>query len=171
MKDKKRLRSLSLSAKLSLLRGGHLTPWEIAKVATEFGTDNFVEAKPDVEQLLDHPNEIVRYNSMSSLAFEWGGTDRPDRFIEIALHDPDSDCRRIAAGALGSLFRGTNDVHVADILARIALKEHEEELVRFSAYIGLLDVLGQPRSAQPDPVSLTLKDFNWELVRKYHVKT
>lgn len=166
MKRKHRIRNLSLPARLSLLRGGHLTPNEIADVAADFGTENFIEARPDVERLLDHPDPIVRYNAMATLAYEWATTDRTDKLIEILLHDSDNDCRRQAAGALGSLFCGGRDLKIAKVLAGVVTDPAEEDGVRHFAYAGLLDVLGVEMHYQPDPVSMSLDDVDWNLVEK-----
>jgi hypothetical protein len=81
---------------------------------------------------------------------------REDRIREILVSDPDRDCRRQAAGALGSLFRGKRDREVLTLLVEIAKNEREEMDVRAFAYAAALDVLGVSRAIQPNPVNLRL---------------
>jgi len=159
--------NLSLNKRLSLLREGRLSAREIADAVADFGSENFVEAKADVERLLDHGDEIVRYNAISTLAYEWGTTDRPERVVEMVLNDPDVDCRRNAASALGSLFRSSNDSKILEILANVVLDPAQEDQVRCSAYAALLDVLGVPKQHQPDTFSLKLDaQVDWILVEQ-----
>ncbi|MGH9863458.1 MAG: HEAT repeat domain-containing protein [Candidatus Acidiferrales bacterium] len=165
MKRRKRIEGLSVHARLSLLRRGVLDPDEIADPVADFGTGNYIEAKPDVERLLDHPDPIVRYNALGTLAYEWGAAERVDRIVDILKHDQDSDCRRQAAGALGSLHRGVRDKGLAKTLANVVLDQAERDDVRVSAYTALLDILGIERTLQPNPLSIAVKDIDWQLVR------
>jgi hypothetical protein len=76
--------------------------------------------------------------------------------MEIAVSDPDHDCRRQAAGALGSLLRGSRNREVAELLASIGRNHDEANDIRAFAYTASLDVIGVPRSAQPNPTRLTV---------------
>jgi HEAT repeat protein len=165
MKRRKKIGDLSLAARLSLLRKGQLNEDEIADAVSDFGTTNFIEAIPDVERLLDHSNSMVRYNALATLAYEWGTAERVDRIVDILKHDPDQDCRRQAAGALGSLHRGAQDKLLAKTLAIVIMDQDEKDDVRRFAYTALLDVLGIARELQPNPLSMAIKDIDWELVR------
>ena len=167
MNRREKLKQLPLSARLEALRRGVLNASEIADAVSEFGIDNFIETRSDVEKLLDYPDPIVRYNSISALVFEWGGTDRVDRLIEILHADRDPDCRRVAAGALGSQFRATRNVAIARHLSNIAANKTEEDSVRISAYAGLLDVIGVPRTERPWLDEMSLQDINWDVVEKW----
>lgn len=129
---------------------------EIADFAADAGSENYIEAEPDVNRLLDHEDAIVRYNAMATLAYEWGRTYRMDRIREILFTDTDQDCRRQAAGALGSLFRGRQDTDVLEVLVRTAKNAREEMDVRAFAYTSALDVIGVSRAIQPNPVGLQL---------------
>lgn len=150
-----------------LLRRGMLDPCEIADAVADFGVEYFVEAKPDVEQLLDHDDPIVRYSAIVALGFDFCTTDRIERLLDILFRDPDRDCRRAAAAAFGCLHRGTNDKRIAGALAVVVRNKNEEDDVRIFAYTALLNVLGIPRNLQPDPLSMALGDIDWELVRGY----
>jgi hypothetical protein len=145
---------LPISDRLELLRKGQLTVREIADFAADAGTENYIEAEPEVNGLLDHRDPIVRYNAMATLAYEWGRSSRTDRIREILFSDEDHDCRRQAAGALGSLFRGKRDKHVLDALVRTTKNTEEPGDLRASAYASALDVIGVSRAIQPNPVGL-----------------
>ena len=147
---------LPISSRLDLLRKGQLTLREIADFAADAGTENYIEAEPEVNGLLDHRDPIVRYNTMATLAYEWGRSSRTDRIREILFGDEDHDCRRQAAGALGSLFRGKRDKHVLDALVRTAKNTAEPMDLRASAYASALDVIGVSRTIQPNPAGLNI---------------
>lgn len=144
----------AISRQHELLRAGKLTVSDISDFAAEAGRQNYIEAETDVNALLDHDDSIVRYNALATLAYEWGRTPRIDRIRDILLTDPDSDCRRQAAGALGSLFRGQQRRDVLDLLASVVKNSLEDHSVRIFAYTGALDVIGVSRALQPNPGSL-----------------
>ena len=156
MKRRKRLEQLSFEDRLKLLRKGFLSEKEVADLFADAGTHNYVKARNDVEKLLDHANPIIRYNAIGTLALEWGLDSRADRIKAIALRDPDSDCRRCAAAALGSLFRDTKDPHTLKTLISIARNSDEVQHVRAFAYTGALDVLGVSRDIQPNAFGLNV---------------
>ena len=156
---KKRVEEPTLAERLRLLKGGQLSDdREVASLAADLGNidsdfievseENYIEAKEVVEKLLDHPCGIVRYNSLSTLAYEWGACSRIGRIKDMASSDPDDDCRSQAVAALGSLFRGTWNLDILQFLTTIVTKLQEEEDVRRSAYQGVLNVLGVPYSEQ-----------------------
>jgi HEAT repeats len=147
---------LSIDRRLELLRTGQMAATEIADFAADVGSQNYIEAERDINQLLDHSDAIVRYNAMATLAYEWGRTSRVDRIQEILSTDPDRDCRRQAAGALGSLFRGTQTRDVLEMLVGAARNPHEEMDVRAFAYTAALDVVGVSRAIQLNPIGLQL---------------
>jgi hypothetical protein len=148
--------NLPIGNRLDLLQKGQLTVREIADFAADAGTENFIEAEADVNGLLDHSDPIVRYNTMATLAYEWGRSSRTDRIREILFTDEDHDCRRQAAGALGSLFRGKRDKPVLDALVHTAKNTKEPMDLRSFAYTGALDVIGVSRNIQPNPYALQL---------------
>jgi hypothetical protein len=156
-----------IDRRLALLRAGQLNKAEIADFAADAGTQNFVEAEPDINQLLDDVNPIVRFNALATLAYEWGRTSRLDRIKAIARDDTDRDCRRQAVGALGSLFRGRRDKAVLQLLSEIANDDKEEQDVRAFAYTAALDVLGMPRAQQPSPIALRGDDEMLRVLEQY----
>jgi hypothetical protein len=148
--------SLSLRQKLTLLRKGRLGNDDIAAAVADFGQQNFLEAKGDVEELLQHPDSIVRYNAMGALAYEWGTCSVPERIIDILMTDEDEDCRGQAAGALGSLFRDTRDNRTMHVLSSVVQDPDQRDDLRSFAYTAFLDVVGIPRANQPNPVNLVV---------------
>lgn len=153
-KRRQAIGKLPISSRLDLLRKGQLTLREIADFAADAGTENYIEAESEVNGLLDHAGPIVRYNALATLAYEWGRSSRTDRISEILTSDEDHDCRRQAAGALGSLFRGTRDKRVLEALVTTVKNTAEPMDLRGSAYASALDVIGVSRAIQPNPVSL-----------------
>jgi hypothetical protein len=149
-------RRLSMSTRLDLLRRGLLGVGEIRNFAADAGDENYIEAEAEVERLLDHQDPIVRYNAMSTVAYEWGRSSRADRLLEILFTDDDRECRVQAAGALGSLFRGKGDRHVLDALVGTARNPREPGDVRAFAYTAALDVIGVSRTIQPNPLGLNV---------------
>ena len=163
MGKKKRVVEPTVEERLCLLQEGLLLDdLEVAGLAADLGTadyidtseENYIQAMEVVEKLLDHPSEIVRYNSLGTLAYEWGASSKIGRIKKMASSDPDEDCRRQAVAALGSLFAGTRNVEILHFLASIVTRLEEEEDVRESAYTGALDVLGIPYFEQPRPLRL-----------------
>jgi len=143
-----------MADRLALLRKGTLSVAEIADFVADAGNQNYIEARPDVERLLDHESPTVRYEAMGTIAYEWGICSRVERIIEILLTDENEDCRRQAAGALGSLFRGKRERRVLDPLVRMVKNAREARDVRAFAYTGALDVIGVPRNMQPSALRL-----------------
>jgi len=145
-----------MNERLRLLRNGFLSDIEVADLAADLGTANHIEARADVEKMLSHPLFAVRFNALATLAYEWGVASNTDRIVEIALTDPDEDCRRQAAGALGSLFRGTQNKDVLAVLVSIVRDSNKEKDLRSFSYTSALDVIGVARSIQPNPMRLTV---------------
>lgn len=158
---------LPMGRRLELLRKGQMSVTEVADFAADAGSQNYIEAEPDVNRLLDHEDAIVRYNTMATLAYEWGRTPRIDRIREILFTDPDRDCRRKAVGVFGSLFRGKQDRDVLDLLVRTAKNAREEMDIRAFAYTAALDVIGASRAIQPNPVGLQLGPDEWLALDEY----
>lgn len=155
-KRRSALGRIQVDRRLTLLRAGNLTAAEIADFVADVGRENYIEAEQEVNQLLDHPSPLVRFNALATLAYEWGRTSRLTRIYEIALNDPDRECRRQAAGALGSLSRGTLDRDTIGLLVKKAKDRTEQMDVRAFAYTAALDVLGVSRAMQPNPIGLKL---------------
>lgn len=117
---------------------------DLRSLAADLGNQHFVSGVPTLVQLLDHPDEIVRYNAVMSLAFAFHYLPIADQLLKMLADDPDEDCRRIAASALGNLFSDTRDHRVLAALGHAALSD-PDEYVRSSAYKSLQIVNGISR--------------------------
>jgi HEAT repeat protein len=142
-----------------------MDPDEICDAVADFGQEHFLHAKPDVEALLDHPDPLVRYNALGALGYNWASTDRVDKILEILGNDPDGDCRRRAASVLGCIFSNLNNRAIAKLLGQVVLNDEEEDDVRVTAYLALLNVFGLYRTLYRP--NMTLKDIDWELIMSF----
>jgi HEAT repeat protein len=117
---------------------------EVRALAADLGNEHYTEGIPGLMQLLDHDDEIVRYNAVNSLAFEFHYEPVAEKLLAMLAGDPDDDCRRVAAGGLGALFQNSRERWILAALAHSALKD-PEEYVRSSAYKSLQIVNGVSR--------------------------
>ncbi len=109
-------------------------------------------------------DELVRQNALGALAYHGLAVDWEADFgrqllsaMDIMLRfDESRDCRRQAAAAFGSLFKGKKHRGVMAALGRVSVNRDEGDDVRSFAYTGLLSVSGVPLHAQPNPVGLKL---------------
>src|ERR1043165_2719346 len=144
-------KSFSLNDQLKFRRENNVVGPALADLVAQIGATRDLEAAPEIEKLLDDDSELVRYNAMGVLAFDFGACSRMGRLHEILRFDRDELCRGRAASALGSLRRNSNDAELMGLFASIASDDSEQEHVRISSYKALLNVMGVPRSQQPDP--------------------
>jgi HEAT repeat protein len=117
---------------------------QVRALAADLGNEHYAPGIPALIQLLDHDDEIVRYNAVMSLAFEFHHKPAANRLLAMLADDPDDDCRGTAAAALGSLFQNSRDRSILVVLGRAALND-PEEYVRSSAYKSLKIVNGVSR--------------------------
>lgn len=161
------LASDSLVHRLELLRRGALDDVEMANTIVDLAHSELInrdDVREDLVKLVTHPDSGVRSEAMGALAyhgvmFQWeSGTGKRllASLVQALESDPDSDCRRAAASALGSFFRATERKDVLYILARTCMKPEESSDVRASAYVAFLDVAGVPKPQQPSPVGLDI---------------
>jgi hypothetical protein len=130
-----------LQRALEDLRMGRASLEEVRSMAADLGNRHFASGIPDLVQLLEHEDSIVRYNAVNSLAFEFHYKNVADRLLAILARDSDEDCRRIAAAALGDIFQNSRDRRALSALANPALYDLDDD-VRKSAYKALLIVNG-----------------------------
>jgi HEAT repeat protein len=114
---------------------------EVRALAADVGNEHYTQGIPGLVQLLDHDDEIVRYNAVNSLAFEFHHKPVAEKLLAMLAGDPDDDCRRVAAGGLGALFQNSRDRRILAALGYSALND-PEEYVRSSAYKSLQIVNG-----------------------------
>ena len=148
------------------LRGGELSQKEIATLAEDIGREGITEAIPELESLLGHPDEIVRYNAIGALGNRFARTQisRIERLVEILQNDPDEDCRTRAASVLGVLYKGTKNKQIEKALCAVLRDETEEPSVRFFAFHALQNIEGMPRDKQTDPNVMRDEDIDWKFV-------
>jgi HEAT repeat protein len=134
----------NLEQALESWQHGRASLEHVRALAADLGNEHYAPGIPALIQLLDHDDEIVRYNAVMSLAFEFHHKPVANRLLAMLADDPDDDCRGIAAGALGSLFQNSRDRRILVALGRAALND-PEEYVRSSAYKSLQIVNGVSR--------------------------
>jgi HEAT repeat protein len=125
-------------------RQGRASLEEVRSLAADLGNQHFAPGIPGLVQLLDHEDQIVRYNAVNSLAFEFHHEPIVRKLLAMLAEDSDEDCRRVAAAALGTLCQNSRDRHVLEALAKAALND-SDEYVRSSAYKALRIVNGVSR--------------------------
>jgi HEAT repeat protein len=113
-------------------------------MAAEMGNQHYSPGIPALVELLGHEDELVRYNAVNSLAFEFHHKPIVTKLLAMLAEDSDEDNRRIAAAALGGLSQDSQDRRVLAALAKAALNDPDED-VRKSAYKALLSVNGLSR--------------------------
>ena len=80
---------------------------ELQERIREVCSEYLVEAKVDVDRLLQHADWRVRSSALDMVWWGVGATDGIDRSIEVLLHDSDEDVRAEAALALSEAARST----------------------------------------------------------------
>lgn len=131
----------NLEQALESWQQGRASLEEVRALAADLGNEHYAEGIPGLMQLLDHDDEIVRYNAVNSLAFEFHYKPAAEKLLAMMAGDSDDDCRRVAAGGLGSLFQNSRDRRILAALGHSALNDPEEH-VRSSAYKSLRIVNG-----------------------------
>jgi len=133
-----------LEQALESWRQGRASLEQVRSLAADLGNQHYAQGIPELIELLKHDDEIVRYNAVNSLAFEFHHKPVADQLLAMLTGDPDDDCRRVAAGALGSLFQSSRDHRILAALGQAALND-PERYVRSSAYKSLQIVNGVSR--------------------------
>ena len=161
-------RPAELRSLLARFRAGRIPEEAVYALIHDFGEAACMEAKPDVEALLTHPDPELRYIALNVLTLHWMCSEHRRTCEEFALEDADSENRGMGVAGLGALLRGTRDPEALALLLRIFRNEGEEWLVRDSAYCSILYVLGRPASEQP-PATRRLdhtRDVDWDRIRE-----
>jgi HEAT repeat protein len=134
----------NLEQALENWRQGRASLDQIRKLAGELGERHFEAGIPALVQLLDHDDEVVRYQAAISLGFDLKCRSATNKLLATLVEDTDADVRDAAAGALRVLWESTKDHHVLRALAKSALDDPDED-VRKSAYMAVIIVNGVPR--------------------------
>jgi HEAT repeat protein len=134
----------SLDEALEAWRQRRASLAEVRSLAAAIGNQHYAPGIPALVQLLNHEDEIVRYNAAVSLAFEFHHTPAGEKLLSMLEKDPDEDCRDVGAVAMGTLYESTRDRRIMAALAEAALND-SDEYVRASAYKSLQIVNGVSR--------------------------
>ena len=130
-----------LEKELEKWRRGRATLEEIRSLPPRLGKSDFAPGIPVVLKLLDHEDEIVRYNAVVSLSFDFQYKPALQGLVKVLAEDPDGDCRDAAADGLAFLFRNSKNCVVLEALGNAALSDSDKD-VRSAAYMALLNVNG-----------------------------
>jgi HEAT repeat protein len=134
----------NMEASLENWRKGLASIEDVRSLAQDLGAYLYMPGIPALLELLEHKDEIVRYNAAGSLGSNFIYTPAIGRFLKMLANDPDEDCRSVAASSIASLCHDTKDRVVLAALAKASI-EDPDEYVRDSAYRALLFVNGLPK--------------------------
>ena len=158
-----------LKQKLEDIRRG-LEPSDGYYAIHEFGDENFIEARPEVEHFLTSDDPRLRYIALHVLTQHFGLQEYWGTALTFLRHDPDEDCRRMAASSLASLKRNTKDTKTLEALARSVSNKSEDEDVRIRAYTAMREVLdfdGREQMRIVGPEFDLERDADWQMIHSY----
>lgn len=133
----------NLETSLENWRSGAASIEDVRFLAQDLGAYLYRPGIPVLIELVDHQDDMVRYNAAASLAMNHVYLPATGRLLTMLASDRDEDCRSMAAFCLASLRHDTKDQVVLAALAKASL-EDPDEYVRDSAYHALLFVNGLP---------------------------
>jgi HEAT repeat protein len=123
------------------LRLGQASLDQIISLSRDIGKQRLERGIPALLQLIDHDDEIVRYNAAMSLGFDLHYKPATSKLLAMLSADLDEDVRDVAAGALRCLWQNTKNPQILAALANASLNDPDED-VRKAAYLALLIVNG-----------------------------
>ncbi len=126
-------------------------------------------ARDAVESFLAHDAPALRASAMKVLAMHWRLAEYTDRILWTLACDEESECRRVAALCLGSLFEGTRDRGIGRELAGMVAAGDEEPDVRWASYWALLAIDGAEAAVRPLPTEdfEVPRDADTDLLARY----
>ncbi|MBO0780990.1 MAG: HEAT repeat domain-containing protein [Ktedonobacteraceae bacterium] len=163
------MEQIQLRQKLEDLRQGKIPPGELYATIHDFGRAYFLEARPDVERFLTHPDSQYRGLAIHVLASDWRLPECWETARKMLLTDPDVDCRMKAASALQALKRDTQDHPTLEVLAGVVTNQQEEQIVREVAYAAMRGVVKyDPREQfRFANEGLVVQEVDWNWVRSF----
>lgn len=104
-----------------------------------------------VEQLLDDPEEQVRYYALQCLVLDLGQADdtMKARCWQFLRLDPDEDVRAMAASCLGSLYQGSRSVEAFNSLEIELHSQAQSPYVKGAIFRSLFAIAGRPAVEWP----------------------
>jgi HEAT repeats len=139
-----------LEASLENWRKGAASIGDVRSLAQDLGAYKYVLGIPALVELMDHKDEMVRYNAAASLAMNFNYVPATGKLLTMVARDPDEDCRSMAASCLASLCHDTKDHIVLAALGKASLGD-PDGYVRDSAYSALLFVNGLSKEGRTTP--------------------
>jgi HEAT repeat protein len=139
----------NLEEALERWRKGGASLDEVRALSRDIGKQQFAPGIPVLIELLDHEDEIVRYNATKALGFGLHHKPATDKMITMLGADADEDVRDVAAGALSTIWQNTREPRTLKALANAALTDPDEDL-RNRAFQALLIVNGVSKEEHLD---------------------
>lgn len=157
----------TLQKQIEKQKQGLMSEDDLVELVHEVGESPLINRRAVVDWLMGLVllgHELVRYNAVRALAFhaadiDWDSQEGRSFFsslLTMVEADSDSDCRRVAAAAFGSFFRGSRNHTIAKQLAKVTRNVAEDWDVRGFAYVSFLEVSGIPKESIPDHTRLVL---------------
>jgi hypothetical protein len=167
----------AIEQKWALYKDGRILDEDLAELVHDIGESpliNRTSVQSELVRLMSHSDPLVRQNALGGLAYHGVSLDLDGDFgqqmlsgMDVILRlDDDSDCRRQAAGAFGTLFKNSRNKEVIRALGRVCCDPREENDVRAFAFVSLLTVAAVPRQGQPNPVGFRLGDNELKRVQE-----
>jgi hypothetical protein len=134
--------------------------------------DRLMHLEPQVAELLEHANDMLREQAISTLVMQWQLANYVPVALRMLTGDPSPSARGRAANVLAEFVRYTaleKDTIVAALIH--ALKNDPHEYVYTDAYHGLVRILAPERksSTLPDPIDRE-RDIDWTLLAPYSAR-
>lgn len=123
------------------LRRGVVPPGALYSTLHDLGRERVEEGVPDIERFLTHDDPQLRYVALEVLAFHFQLPQHAETARRFLVQDPDDDCRRLGAAALGKLRRDTQDETTARLLAPVVRNLAENLTVRETAYLAMREIM------------------------------
>src|SRR5579883_2004082 len=134
MANQEREKHNPLVQQLEDYRAGKLNPSYYRSMIMDWGKTGMLEARPDIEPFLHHPDPFIRSNALHALAIYFRLQDYWPTAVHFMLYDPHFIARREGALALGWLKNNTQDRRTLSILASVVSDPYDNEDTRDYAY-------------------------------------
>lgn len=131
--------------------------------------DRLLASRESTEQYVRDLRWEFRLAAISILRVIWG----PSRDLAVIcektiLEDPHPEVKGVALTTLGVCLRGTNDLRVGALLARVVHDPHLPKSVRECAYQALFDLRGIDVRQTPDVEEFRApEDIDWTFVDSF----
>jgi HEAT repeat protein len=130
---------------------GGVSDQEKIHAAWETGLARANRYRRDVENLLDDPEDQVRYYALQCLVLDLGqeDDDMQARCWQFLRLDPDEDVRAMAATCLGSIFQGSRSAEAFNSLEAELRNPAQSSYVKAAIFRTLFGIVGRPPAEWP----------------------